>query len=142
MIWPIEEVNLQACTDPKTKVNRDRDDLHPSSYPLLDEKSIDVEEFLSKDFASRIGLVRERHAAALGSAALAQVWAQFLDYLITKNAAPGILIPLAREAIVLNPGSPDVNRFYEFLFPARETSPRTIVHMIISCEPRIHKALK
>jgi hypothetical protein len=142
MIWPIEEVTLQTLAEPKTKVNRDREDFHPSSHLLLDERYPDVEEFLSKDFAGRIGLVRERYTAALGSAALAQVWAHFLDYLITKNAAPGILIPLAREAIVLNPGSADVNRFYELLFPARETSPRTIVHMITSCEPRIHKALR
>jgi hypothetical protein len=109
---------------------------------LLDEKSIDVEEFLSRDFAGRIALVREGHKTAMRSAELARVWAHLLDYLVAKNAPPSTLVPLARQTIVLNPSSPDVDRAYELLFPAREVSQHTVVHMITSCEPRIHKALE
>jgi hypothetical protein len=131
------------AAEPKTATAPRPPDLTPVAPHLgFDEKSVDIEEFLSRDFGGRIGLIRERNKTAARSAELARVWSHLLDYLIAKNAAPSILVPLARQTIVLNPNSPDVRRACEVLFPARETSLRTVVHMIISCEPRIHKALK
>ena len=70
------------------------------------------------------------------------MWLYLLDYIVANDASPSTLVPLARETIVLNPSSPDVDRVYKLLLPARETSGHTVVHMIIACEPRIHKALE
>ena len=51
------------------------------------------------------------------SAELARVWSHLLGHLVTTNAPPGTLVPLARQTIVLNPTSPDVGRICELLFP-------------------------
>jgi hypothetical protein len=109
---------------------------------LLDNTPVDIELFLSKDFVGRITFVRERHKTAMRSAELARVWSCLLFYLVSRNAPPSTLVPLARQTILLNPSSPDVDRANELLFPACEASQDTVAHMIISCEPRIHKALE
>jgi hypothetical protein len=137
------EIALPDAAERKTETGPCRPDLIPvASHPGFDEKSVDIEEFLSRDFGGRIALVREPHKTPMRSVELARVWWHLLDSLIAKNAAPSILVPLARQTIVLNPCSPDVRRAYDVLFPARETPLHTVVHMIISCGPRIHEALK
>jgi hypothetical protein len=109
---------------------------------ILDGKSIDVEDFLSKDFAGRVAYIRDRLRTAMTSAELARVWSHLLGHLVTTNAPPGTLVPLARQTIVLNPTSPDVGRICELLFPVGQASQNTVVHLVISCASRIHKALE
>jgi hypothetical protein len=41
---------------------------------IVDEKSLDIEDFLSKDFASRVAYIRDRLRTAMRSAELARVW--------------------------------------------------------------------
>jgi hypothetical protein len=105
-------------------------------------KSVDIEDFLSRDFAGRVAYIRDRLSTAMRSAELAQVWSHLLGHLVTTNAPPSMLVPLARQTIVLSPTAPDVDHICELLFPLATPAHNTVVHLVISCVPRIHKALE
>jgi hypothetical protein len=143
MPLPSEEVALPNFAASKTDKSNCRSDVQPSAHHLLlAEESLDIEEFLSRDFGGRIGLVRDLRKTKMRSAELALVWSHLLDYLLAKSASPSTLVPLARQTIILNPSSQEVDRAYELLLPTRAPPCHIVVHMIVSCESRVHRALE